>query len=156
MRILERESRGKFLPNSVLIPRALRRKGRVHLVENDIFVSTNFQVCYGMNERDSVILATWISTIFYQLICEVSSKDQEGMRKMEIRDIAQTMVPMFESVSEATFERLKAALATTEFVDLQSPEIREVDTIWAEALFREEADSKLEEARRLLAYTANR
>ncbi len=155
-RILERESRGRFAPYSVLIPRALRRKGRVHLVQNDIFVSTNFLVCYGLDERTSLLLATWISTIFYQLICEVSSKDQEGMRKMEVGDIGQTLVPFFENVSEETYNQLKAACLEIEFLDLQSPVIRSVDTIWAEELFGDNAVNILNEARRLLEYTANR
>lgn len=155
-RILERESRGCFSPYSVLIPRALRRKGRVHLIQNDIFVSTNFLVCYGLNERTSLLLATWISSIFYQLICEVSSKDQEGMRKMEVGDISQTLVPVFEAVSDQTYYRLRDVCATTEFLDLQSPIIRNVDTIWAEELFHDAGQEKLDEARRLLEYTANR
>ena len=39
-----------------------------------------------------------MSTIFYQLICEVSSKDNEGMRKMEGADIGKTVVPDFSKL----------------------------------------------------------
>lgn len=156
IKIVNRESRGRFEAYSVLIPRALRRKGRVHLIQNDIFVSTNFLVCYGLNERISLLLGTWISTIFYQLICEVSSKDQEGMRKMEVRDISQTMVPDFNSTTDYTYERLKDIAVDIEFLDLQNPRIRDVDLIWAKELFGEDAETKADEARRLLEYTANR
>lgn len=156
IKIVNKESRGKFAPYSVLIPRALRRKGRVHLIQNDIFVSTNFLVCYGLDERTSLLLGTWISTIFYQLICEVSSKDQEGMRKMEVRDIAQTVVPVFENITDRTYDRLKEVANNIEFLDLQEPIVRDVDMIWAEELFGEEAEQRTSEARRLLEYTATR
>ncbi len=156
LRILNRESRGAFASQSVLIPRALRRKGKVYLASEEIFVSTNFLVCYGLDEKTSLLLASWISTIFYQLICEVSSKDQEGMRKMEVEDISQTFIPFFDNVSTKTYEKLKQICHTTEFLDLQAPVIRSVDTIWAEELFKESAETLLDEARRLLEYTAHR
>lgn len=156
IKILERESRGSFSPYSVLIPRALRIKGKVYLIQNEIFVSTNFLVCFGLDKRTSVLLATWISTIFYQLICEVSSKDQEGMRKMEVSDISQTLVPYFEKVSEQTYNRLQTICQDIIFLELQSPEIRDVDLIWAEELFKEDGRKKLEEARKLLEYAAKR
>lgn len=154
--ILARESRGRFGPYSVLIPRALRRKGRVHLVRNDIFVSTNFLVCYGLPEDEAVILSTWFSTIFYQLICEVSSKDQEGMRKMEVSDIMQTYIPKTEMVSRGTLDLLKSSYNEIEFVDLQSPQIREIDRIWARELFGDQADATLDNATRLLSYLGNK
>lgn len=44
-KILLKESRGKFLGNSVLIPRAIRKTGRIYLSKNPVFVSTNFVVC---------------------------------------------------------------------------------------------------------------
>lgn len=154
--IINRESRGKFLPYTVLIPRALRRKGRVHYVENEIFVSTNFLVCYGMDRRNALLLATWVSTILFQLVCEVSSKDQEGLRKMEIADIKATFVPKFENVPEEILHELEQEASSLRFLDLQSPEIREVDMIWARYLFGEEAGSYVERARTLLSYLANR
>lgn len=154
-RILQKESRGRFPGCCVLIPRALRRKGRVHLVRNDIFVSTNFLVCYGLPEDTAVILSTWFSTIFYQLICEASSKDQEGMRKMEVGDILKTYIPKLDMVSPETLDLLKASYDRIPFVDLQAPEIREVDRIWAGELFGDRAEETLDEARRLLEYLAN-
>lgn len=75
---------------------------------------------------------------------------------MEVGDISQTLVPVFEAVSDQTYYRLRDVCATTEFLDLQSPIIRNVDTIWAEELFHDAGQEKLDEARRLLEYTANR
>ena len=154
--VLTRESRGKFTPYSVLIPRALRRKGRVHLVRNDIFVSTNFLVCYDLSEDEAIVLSTWFSTVFYQLICEVSSKDQEGMRKMEVNDIMQTYIPKVDLVSDRTLQLLKDNYSDIEFVDLQTPEIRDIDRIWANELFGDNANEMLIKATRLLSYLGNK
>lgn len=154
--ILQRESRGGFSACSVLIPRALRRKGRVHLARRDIFVSTNFVVCYDLPHDDAVFLSTWFSTIFYQLICEVSSKDQEGMRKMEVRDVSKTFVPKREKIGAATIDSLKKICEAIEFVDLQNPRIREVDRLWAAALFGARAEEMLNEACSLLSYLGTR
>lgn len=78
------------------------------------------------------------------------------MRKMEVGDISQTLVPIFERVSDRTYERLKEACSSIEFLDLQAPVIRNVDIIWAEELFDGDGTEKLTEARRLLEYTANK
>ena len=150
--ILEKESKGCFQPNSVLIPRALRKNGKVYVAFNEIFVSTNFLVCYGLEMRQAILLATWISTIFYQLICEVSSKNQEGLRKMEINDIMLTFIPKFECVSEETYKKLELNINYIQFLDLQKPEIRKVDEIWANELFGKFANEKLLQAEKLLAY----
>ncbi len=103
-----------------------------------------------------MLLATWMSTVFYQLICEVSSKDQEGMRKMEVNDIGTTFVPNLDDISQDTIDRLRAEKDNLSFLNLSSPEIRDVDRIWVEELFNEDADEVLQQAVRLLEFLANR
>ena len=93
---------------------------------------------------------------FYQLICEVSSKDQEGMRKMEVSDIEKTYIPALDDVSRETITALTEEFSSIEFLNLATPEIREVDRIWANELFGEEAEEILNTARRMLEYLANR
>ena len=75
---------------------------------------------------------------------------------MEMGDISQTFVPSFDSVSDKTYSRLSEVCFRTEFLELQSPMIREVDTIWAEELFADSGTLELNKARKLLEYTANR
>lgn len=150
--ILLRESKNKFPANSVLIPRAIRTTGKVYLLKVPAFISTNFVVCTLPTFDSAIMMATWMNTIFYQLICEVSSKDQEGMRKMEVVDIEKTYIPSFCSVSKETIEALKKEYHSLKFLNLVSPEIREVDRIWAKELFGENAKEILETARRLLSY----
>ena len=91
--ILNSESRNAVSANSVLIPRAIRKSGKVYLTNETSFVSTNFVVCSMQDYNSALVLSSWMTTIFYQLLCEVSSKDQEGMRKMEVNDIKKTFVP---------------------------------------------------------------
>lgn len=155
-KILNKESRGRFPENSVLIPRAIRTTGKSYLSRNPIFVSTNFVVCSLPSLNEAVMMSTWMSTIFYQLICEVSSKDQEGMRKMEVSDIEKTYVPKFVGISTETINALSAECNTIEFLNLGSPQIREVDRIWANELFGQDAEDILSEARKMLEYLANR
>lgn len=155
-KILNKESRGRFSANSVLIPRAIRTTGRIYLSCNPVFVSTNFVVCTLPSLNKAILLSTWMSTIFYQLICEVSSKDQEGMRKMEVSDIEKTYVPVLDNVTQETIAVLTDEYSSIEFLNLATPEIRDVDRIWANELFGEDADEILNTARRMLEYLANR
>ncbi len=155
-KILSKESRGKFAGNSVLIPRAIRTTGRIYLSREPVFVSTNFVVCSLPTSDKAVLLSTWMSTIFYQLICEVSSKDQEGMRKMEVSDIEKTYIPAFNIVSQETLSSLTAECDTVKFLNLSAPEIRTIDRIWANELFGNNAEELLDIARKLLQYLANR
>ncbi len=154
--ILQRESRRGKERNSVLIPRAIRTTGRVYLADEPIFVSTNFVVCTLPTYEKALLLSTWMSTVFYQLICEVSSKDQEGMRKMEVNDISTTFVPNLDNISQETIDKLIAEKDTLSFLILNRPEIRGVDRIWAEELFSDEADDVLHQALQLLEFLANR
>jgi len=139
-----------------LIPRAIRTTGRIYLSRNPVFVSTNFVVCTLPSLNKAIMLSTWMSTIFYQLICEVSSKDQEGMRKMEVSDIEKTYVPALDNVTQETITALTGEYGSIEFLNLATPAIREVDRIWAKELFGEDADEILNTARRMLEYLANR
>lgn len=154
--ILEREGHGKFPANSVLIPRAIRTTGRIYLSRNPVFVSTNFVVCSLPSLNEAVLMSTWMSSIFYQLICEVSSKDQEGMRKMEVADIQKTYIPKFNELQEDTIAALNEIYDTISFLHLGNPEIREVERMWAAILFGERADELLETAQRMLEYLSNR
>ena len=154
--ILDKESRTKFPSNSVLIPRAIRTTGRIYLSHNSIFVSTNFVVCSLPSLDKAILLSTWMSTIFYQLICEVSSKDQEGMRKMEVADIKNTYVPILHNITQKTLNNLIKESDYIEFLNLSSPKIRKVDKIWADELFGNEADNILNIAKRMLEYLVNR
>lgn len=153
--IVTKESNKGFGANSVLVPRACRAVGSAYLAEQKVFVSTNFLVCTFVNAQEALMAATWMTTIFYQLMCEISSKNDEGMRKMEVADIKKTYIPDLSIVSPATVSRLNMIKNSLEFLNLHNPEIRDVDIIWAEELFGANAADMLDEARRLLVYLVN-
>jgi len=155
-RILEKESRNGFSANSVLIPRAIRAVGRAYLSGEQVFVSTNFVVCTLPSYDKALTLSSWMTSIFFQLICEVSSKDQDGMRKMEVNDIKKAYVPQLDAISKNTINKINAIKDDIVFVNLNKPEIRTIDRIWAEELFDDEADEILEKTQRLLGFLANR
>ena len=155
-KILNKESRGRFPSNSVLIPRAIRTTGKSYLSRKPVFVSTNFVVCSLPNIEEATMMATWMCTIFYQLICEVSSKDQEGMRKMEVSDVEKTYIPKYENISRQTLDALLSECNKIEFLDLKRPEIRNLDIIWANELFGDNANELLIKAQRMLKYLTNR
>lgn len=154
--ILTREASGEFLPFSVLIPRAIREKGRVFYSDRNIYISTNFLVFQSLEKKDALIIASWMTTIFYQLNCEVSSKNQEGMRKQEEADIERTLIPDPSIVDPQTFKAIEGAFSNIQFLDLMKPIVRDIDNIWASYLFGSRASELTENARNILELMARR
>lgn len=155
--ILGREAKNVTSNTSILIPRNLRKYGKVYLTEKNMFVSTNFFILSLTNYNDALLISTWMTTIFYQLICEVSSKDQEGTRKMEGSDIELTLIPVINSVDSDVLDSLNRIKDKIEFLDLKNPEIREVDRIWANFLFdSNDVEKIMNESVRFLAYLAHK
>lgn len=154
--ILRREEKHKSRKNSVLVPRNLRTTGKVYINNLDSYISTNFIVVETRSIRNANIIASWMTTIFYQLICEVSAKDQEGTRKMELKDILDTYVPNINIIDDNMYKKLECLIPSIEFVDLQKPEIRNIDKYWAEMLFGDEAELILNKSKKLLKYLSNR
>lgn len=106
--------------------------------------------------EEALLLSTWMTTIFYQLICEVTSKVQEGMRKMEVADINTTFIPQLDMISLNTRNRINEIKDEIVFLNLKNPEIRDVDKIWAEELFGDEANVILDTAQSLLRFLAHK
>ena len=153
--IVSNESRKAFPPNSVLIPRGIRKEGSVYLTDTRTFVSTNFLVCSFSNAQDALLASTWMTTLFYQLMCEISSKNEAGLRKMEVKDIKKTYMPVLSKVSANTISKLSNIARCMKFVNLYDSQIRDVDKIWAEELFGTNATVMLDKAQVLLSYLVN-
>ena len=156
LNIVTRDSSVVFPENSVLVPRATRVNGRVYLANRPLRVSTNFVAYMLPNEREAKLLASWMLTIFFQLNCEVSSKDQVGMRKMEIQDIDSTYVPLFAHVTDQQYDEIQNAIINVSFLNLSNPEIRAIDLVWAEILFGSESLHLLNKAKGLLRYVSKK
>ena len=141
--ILKKES-GRVSPaHSVMLPRMIRSNGRVFVSDRPTFVSTNFFVIEA-DEMGAKILASWFSTIFYQLECEAYGNNRKGLRKLEKEDYEPLHVPVTSELSEEEKQRI-VSTPINEFINLRSPQVRDVDRVWAEILFGEDADELIEE-----------
>ena len=67
------------------------------------------------------------------------------MRKLEKEDYEPLHVPVTSELSENEKERI-VSTPINEFVNLRSPKVRDVDRVWAEILFGENAEELIEEA----------
>lgn len=151
-RILEKDSGNKFKAGLIMLPRGIREIGKVFVSNKDVVSSTNFVVCSNLSNDEALIIGSWMSTIFYQISCEIYSKNQEGMRKMEVNSIKETIMPIYSRVSEGCKKKIRSISQGITFINLQKPIIREIDKIWGEEIFGELAEEKTEEARKLLTY----
>ena len=155
-KIAERYARVVFQANSVLVPTKLRRTGRVHVTRVPMHISTNFVVFTYGTANEANIIGSYMSTIFYQLECEVQSKDHAGLRKLELQDVQTTHVPIVSALTTAEIARVNAELPNIQFLDLNNPVIRNIDLIWADILYGTNANAVLNDAIRLLRFLANR
>ena len=146
--ILKKES-GRVSPaHSVMLPRMIRSKGRVFISDRPTFVSTNFFVIEA-DEMGAKILASWFSTIFYQLECEAYGNNRKGLRKLEKEDYEPLHVPVTSELSEEEKQRI-VSTQINEFINLRSPQVRDVDRVWAKILFGKNAEELIEEALTLI------
>lgn len=142
--ILKKESERVSPPHSVMLPRMIRSNGRVFVSDRPTFVSTNFFVIEA-DEMGAKILASWFSTIFYQLECEAYGNNRKGLRKLEKEDYEPLHVPVTSEFSEDEKQRILST-PISEFINLRSPQARDVDRVWAEILFGDDADELMGEA----------
>jgi len=155
LEILHNEDQNSESASSILIPRNLRAIGRVFVCTEDTFVSTNFFVLSGLSEEKAKLYASWMSTIFYQICCEYYSKNQEGTRKMEKKEILKTPLPLFENLSDKQKNEIICQGTFQNFLNLKMPQIRNSDIVWAKIMFGEEWESILQEAKDLITRLAN-
>ena len=148
--IITRESLLKTPKNSILIPRDIRKYGKAYLTTTkETFVSTNFMILEIENYEDAYLLTTWFTTIFYQLMCESTTKNQEGTRKMERHDLVTTVIPKLTAISPNTKSEL-LSVRDINFLDLNNPQVRPVDIAWSKALFGSEYESMINKAKKYL------
>lgn len=105
---------------------------------------------------EAEIAASYMTTVFCQLECEVMCKNHAGVRKGEVGDIITTHVPVFADISPSEIQKIQDEVSNIRFLDLNKPSISKMDEIWAEILFGADAGTCLEDACRLLRFLANR
>ncbi|MFA9558299.1 BpuSI family type II restriction endonuclease [Evansella sp. AB-rgal1] len=149
--ILKFEANNGTIVNTILIPRALRRKARAFINEQEVFCSTNVIEVIGGEEEEKWLLLSWLLSIFSQMQFEAMAKDQEGARKLEKdNSIENLYIPDFTSIPTARKQELIHEAQNVDFFDLVAPTIRKVDELWAQTLWPEEESLKTAEAVDLL------
>lgn len=91
-----------------------------------------------------------MTTVFFQLSCELFGKNQEGTRKMEGGELFKTHIPDMARLSADARTKIAGAWPPPAFIDLQQPEARLTDELWANALFGEHGHDILCQATDLL------
>ena len=124
-----------FPKYSILLPRATRVYGSVGICLTPYNISTNFIVLSCSNKKEAVSLASWLYSIFGQLQMEFLSNDQEGMRKLEKREVVQILAPkIIENLSSPDYERIKSAFKASEPMNFKHVQLRKIDKAWGEII----------------------
>lgn len=140
----------------LLLPRASRRVARYFVTTSVHYFSTNVLIVRFDNKDDAFLTASWMSTLFYQIICFVHSNNHAGLRKMEEINYKQTLLPDFSLLSPEQRAQLLKAVKQAHHVSLADPEPQELDYLWGEILFGEEQCANLvAEAKELLWFLSN-
>ena len=124
-----------FPPYSILLPRGTRVYGSVGICLTPYNISTNFIVLSCSNKKQAVTLASWLYSIFGQLQMEFLSNDQEGMRKLEKREVVQILAPkIMKNLSSPDYERIESAFKVSEPMNFKRVQLRKIDKVWAEII----------------------
>ena len=150
-----KEARNSIVENSILIPRNLRKHGSIYYTIEKCLVSTNFIVIENLSEEKLIEITSWMRTSFYQCICEIYAKPQEGTRKLEKEEISKTLIPYNVELTSDEIELLKKLLAEEAFIELDNPHISELDKFWAKKIFEDNYEEKLITTNRLLRLLAS-
>lgn len=154
LKILRKESKNYVPANTVLLPRASRKYASTYVTTQDTYLSTNFVAIFTNSEKEAKVLASWMCSIFYQLQLEIVCKNQNGMRKLEIGNINRTLVPIFSKMNDKDINTI-IDTEITDFYDLKSPAIREIDRVWAKIITQNSnVDFLLDSALRYLTVLA--
>ena len=93
--------------NTILIPRAIRRHGKIGILNEDAVISTNFILLKSKNDNEKYLIVGWFLSIFGQLQLEELSNNERGVRKTEINYLKEKfLVPKFSEINESNKNRL--------------------------------------------------
>lgn len=152
--ILRKESKNLVPINTVLLPRGTRRFASTYITTKETYLSTNFIAIEMGDFIEAKVLASWMSSIFYQLQLEVYCKNQGGMRKLEKENILRTYVPKIKNLTDEDIESIMTT-DIIDFYDLKNPQIRNIDKVWAKIITRnEDPEEYIESAQRYLTILA--
>lgn len=151
--LLKSETHNGVPAGSILLARDCRKSGRAYLAETKTYASTNVYI-YEINDtRKGRFYHSWFCSIFYQLNCELASKNHAGARKMDAAEFASTFVPNYAEFSESEIETIYNC-SVDSFITLNNPSIRECDKVWAKIISPNNWEETLNETSRYLGLLA--
>lgn len=153
IKILTSEAIHSVPAGSILLTRDCRRSGRAYIAETKIYASTNVYVFEVPETLKRRFYHSWFCSIFYQLNCELSSKNHAGTRKMDTAEFASTFVPDFAKFTEAEKKSI-CDCSVDSFVTLNNPSVRECDKVWAKVISPSNWEEILNKATRYLGLLA--
>lgn len=145
-----RKDAKRFPTDSILIPRACRAYGRIGLLNEPHVVSTNFVVASFDSRQSALLAASWFSSVFSQIQMETLNNEQEGVRKLEVTEINQLVIPDFSKIGSTDQEELIKAFLADPAIDLRSPQPRSLDRLWADQLCPGSAEDFMRDAMDLM------
>ena len=116
----------------VIIPRALRVEGKVGVTLVPMIVSTNFIMAKFDTEQEAKLVASWLFSVFGQIQMELNFSNQEGMRKLEKKQIGKILYPDMSLIPLATQNQLISAYLADTPLQFKNPKQRAVDSLWAQ------------------------
>lgn len=138
---------------SILLARDCRRSGRAYLAENTTFASANVYVYEMTDTLRGKFYHSWFCSIFYQLNCELASKNHAGTRKMDAAEFDSTFVPDYSLFTDSEIQQI-CNCRVDSFITLNNPAPRECDMIWAKIISPADWEYVLNEAVRYLGMLA--
>lgn len=129
-----------------VIQRASRKFGEVSYMQDPVLISSNALLLRHQDPTATKLLALWFLSIFGQLQLELQSVNQEGMRKLELANLKQVIVPDLSTLTEESIQEILSCF-NDDPVDFQKVQIRLVDIAWAKALWGEKHHDVLQDAK---------
>lgn len=140
----------------LLLARAGRKRMRCFVTNSVNYLSTNVIYIMMNDTEEALIVASWISTLFYQVMCFLHGNNYGGMQKMEMKNCYETLLPDFSALDDVQRNSLVVSMKNAHHVELRNPEPQEIDYLWARYLFGDDDCNRfVAEATELLWHLSN-
>ena len=128
--------------NTVIIGRASRKNSSSSILLDKTILSTNFIPFKVENKKNSILILSWFYSIFGQIQLEELSNNENGMRKIELKNLNKFLHPNLHNVSNTMFDKIKSFFKQKgiNHRDFNNFKIDEIDFIWANYLFEDQSE----------------
>lgn len=129
-KILASTKKNKTNRYNILIPRNIRKYGRVFLNTEPIYVSSNLIKVEVKTKKEALTLLSWLLSVYAQLQFEGFAKNQEGTRKVELGYTEGILVPDNLWIKNITKKEVEKLIVNSEFMDLTDIKANQLNVFW--------------------------